>query len=309
MEAAIGFFESNAEWLSGLLSVVAILALFFSNGRVMVQRWFGVEAAAAGAGVTPGEEARRAFPRPDFGGRSALAVLPFANMSSEADQEHFADGLSDDLLTELQAARHIPVIARNSSFLYKGQAVDIRQVVEELGADYVLEGSVRKAENRVRVTAQLIDKHGAHVWAERYDRELDDIFAVQDDLADKIAAGVTAAIDARESEPKPEEPAEEMLEEMPEEMDVAAEEDTGEPRHYGYLSDRSRGAALVLCAALGVFGIHRFYAGRPLTGILQFLTAGGFFIWMLIDLIRILFGWFRDKNKRQIKLWFGQAAA
>lgn len=308
MEAAIGFFENNAEWLSGLLSVVAILALFFSNGRVMVQRWFGVEMATAGAGVTPGEEARRAFPKPDFGGQPALAVLPFANMSSEADQEHFADGLSDDLLTNLQAARHIPVIARNSSFLYKGQAVDIRQVVEELGADYVLEGSVRKAENRVRVTAQLIDKHGAHVWAERYDRELDDIFAVQDDLADKIAASVTGAIDERESvaavEPEPEEP-----EEVESSDEATAEEDAEETPHYGYLSDRSRGAALVLCAALGVFGIHRFYAGRPLTGILQFLTAGGFFIWMLIDLIRILFGWFRDKNKRQIKLWFGQAAA
>jgi TolB-like protein/class 3 adenylate cyclase len=108
--------------------------------------------------------------------KPAIAVLPFANMSGDAEQEYFSDGLTEDLITALTHWRTFPVVARNSCFAYKDKAVDIKQVARELGAGYVLEGSVRKGGARVRITAQLIDaQHGHHLWTERYDRELDDI--------------------------------------------------------------------------------------------------------------------------------------
>jgi TolB-like protein/Tfp pilus assembly protein PilF len=127
---------------------------------------------------------------PGFGGAPAIAVLAFDNLSGDPEQEYFADGLADDLITRLSTSR-IPVIARNSSFTYKGRAVDVKQVSRELGARYVVEGSVRRAGDRVRVSAQLIDATmGHHLWAETYDRELRDIFAVQDEITDSIVASM-----------------------------------------------------------------------------------------------------------------------
>jgi adenylate cyclase len=120
---------------------------------------------------------------------ATIAVLPFENMSADADQEYFADGITEDLLTALSYDKSVAVVARNSTFAYKGAAVNIRTIARELDATHVVEGSVRRAGDRVRVTAQLIDAEtGHHVWAERYDRELDDIFDLQDDLVDMIAA-------------------------------------------------------------------------------------------------------------------------
>lgn len=121
--------------------------------------------------------------------RPAVAVLPLNNMSGDPEQDYFADGITEDISTELSRWRWFPVIARNSTFAFKGRSIDIRQVGRELGARYIIEGSVRRAAGRVRITVQLIDSAtGAHIWAERYDREMDDIFAVQDEIARRIAA-------------------------------------------------------------------------------------------------------------------------
>jgi adenylate cyclase len=131
--------------------------------------------------------------------RPAVAVLPFENLSGDPDQEYFADGLTEDIITLLSKWRAFPVIARNSTFSYKGKSPDIRQVGKELGARYVIEGSVRKAANRVRVTAQLINAEtGHHVWAERYDRDVEDIFELQDQLTEQIAATVTPELERTE---------------------------------------------------------------------------------------------------------------
>jgi TolB-like protein/Tfp pilus assembly protein PilF len=128
---------------------------------------------------------------PGFGGCPAIAVLPFDNLSGDQEQEYFADGIAEDLITRLSAWRSFPVIARNSSFVYKGKPVDVKQVSRELGARYVVEGSVRKAGERVRITAQLIDaSSGHHVWAERYDRDLKDIFTLQDDITEAVVASM-----------------------------------------------------------------------------------------------------------------------
>jgi adenylate cyclase len=113
----------------------------------------------------------------------SIAVLPFANMSGDPEQEFFADGLAEDIITTLSKLAGLRVIARNSSFVYKGRSVDVREAAKQLGVRYVLQGSVRKSGNRIRITAQLIDAdNGSHVWAERYDRSIDDIFAVQDEI-------------------------------------------------------------------------------------------------------------------------------
>jgi TolB-like protein/tetratricopeptide (TPR) repeat protein len=132
--------------------------------------------------------------------RPAIAVLAFTNMSEEAGQEHFSDGISEDIITALSKLRWFYVIARNSSFVYKGKAVPIKQVGEELGVGYVLEGSVRKEGNRVRITTQLIDAStGAHIWSEHYDRSLADVFAVQDDITQSIVAAIEPQLYAAES--------------------------------------------------------------------------------------------------------------
>jgi adenylate cyclase len=131
-------------------------------------------------------------PLPD---KPSVAVLPFTNMSADPEQEFFADGIAEDIITALSRYPSLFVIARNSSFTYKGRAVDVKQVGRELGVRYVLEGSLRKAGNRIRATAQLIEADtGKHVWAERYDRDLADIFAVQDEITEAVTVAIAPAI-------------------------------------------------------------------------------------------------------------------
>jgi len=119
--------------------------------------------------------------------RAAICVLPFVNMSGDPEQEYFSDGISEDIITDLSKVSALSVVARNTAFQFKGSAVDVKEVASTLGVDHVLEGSVRKAGNRVRITAQLIDgKAGDHLWADRYDRDLTDIFAIQDEISKEI---------------------------------------------------------------------------------------------------------------------------
>ena len=141
--------------------------------------------------VTEAHEEATSQTVPGFSGRPAIAVLPFDNLSGDPDQEYFADGLVEDLITRLSTWRRFPVIARNSSFVYKGSAVDVRQVSQELGVRYVVEGSVRKDGDRVRISAQLVDATtGHHVWADRFDRKLQDVFALQDEITEAIASSM-----------------------------------------------------------------------------------------------------------------------
>jgi adenylate cyclase len=132
--------------------------------------------------------------------KPSIAVLPFQNMSGDPEQEYFADGMVEDIITELSRFKSLLVIARNSTFSYKGKSPDIRQVGKELGVRYIVEGSVRKVGNHVRVTAQLIDAMtGNHLWAERYDRTLEDVFAVQDEVLRSIVAAVAPEVEQAET--------------------------------------------------------------------------------------------------------------
>ena len=143
------------------------------------------------------EQPRLALPPSD---RPAIAVLPFVNISGDPEQEYFSDGISEDIITALSKLRWFFVIARNSSFIYKGKAVHMKQVAEELGVGYVVEGSVRKSGDRVRISVQLNDvATGSHIWAERYERGLADVFAVQDEITEAIVAAIEPQLYATES--------------------------------------------------------------------------------------------------------------
>src|SRR3954453_8268545 len=129
--------------------------------------------------------------------KPSIAVLPLANMSGDPEQEFFADGLTEDIITELSRFHDLLVISRNSTFVYKGKAVKVQEVAREFGVEYILEGSVRKAGDRIRVTVQLIDAEtDRHIWAERYDRQLEDIFAIQDEMTRAIVATLPGRVEA-----------------------------------------------------------------------------------------------------------------
>ena len=152
---------------------------------VRVYRWYEGDPAPAGAeGDLP------------LSDKPSVAIRPFTNMSGDPEQEYFSDGITEDIITELSRFRSLFVIARNSSFVFKGQAFDVTDVAKKLGVQYIVEGSVRKAGNRVRITAQLIDaKTGKHLWADRYDRDLEDVFAVQDEVVSVVAGKIPGVLD------------------------------------------------------------------------------------------------------------------
>src|SRR2546423_2204715 len=157
----------------------------------------GITGEGSAFGARVGADGPPALALPD---KPSIAVLPFANMSGDPEQEYFVDGMVEEIITALSHIRWLFVIARNSSFTYKGQAVDVKQVGRELGVRYVLEGSVRKAGNRVRITAQLIDAAtGTHLWADRFDGSLEDVFELQDKVASSVAGVIEPALQAAET--------------------------------------------------------------------------------------------------------------
>ncbi|MBT5781311.1 MAG: adenylate/guanylate cyclase domain-containing protein [Rhodospirillaceae bacterium] len=161
--------------------------------------------------TTPSAPVAAAEARPAGPAKPTIAVLPFDNMSRDEEQEYFVDGMTEDIITELSRYHDLFVIARNSTFTYKGKAVDVTEVGRELGVRYVVEGSVRKAGNRLRITVQLIDAtDGHHLWAERYDREMEDVFEVQDEITQVIVANLPRRVEAAHLEQSKNKPTENM---------------------------------------------------------------------------------------------------
>ncbi len=162
---------------------------------VSVWRWRATS-TAAGEARTEGGNGPLALPD-----KPSIAVLPFDNLAGDTDQEYLADGITEDIITELSRFSGLFVIARNSSFSYKGQSVDVRRVASELGVRYMLEGSVRRAGKRLRITAQLLDSTGGgHVWGEKYDRDLEDVFDLQDEITRNVVASIAPQIELAELE-------------------------------------------------------------------------------------------------------------
>ncbi len=170
---------------------VGLAALVIVAGAILWQRPWEER-------LEPASEANMAFSLPD---KPSIAVLPFANMSGDPEQEYFADGMTDDLITDLSKISGLFVISRNSAFTYKGKAVKVRQVAEDLGVRYVLEGSVRRVGDEVRINAQLIDATtGGHLWAERYDGSLADVFDLQDKVTERIVDALALELTPQEAQ-------------------------------------------------------------------------------------------------------------
>jgi adenylate cyclase len=166
---------------------------------VPVYRVLSFPGAAAHRVIKTKKAAEKAQMASPFSDKPSIAVLPFVNMSGDPEQEYFSDGITEDLITDISKISGLFVIARNSTFTYKGQSVDVRQIANDLGVRYVLEGSVRKAAGKVRINAQLVDSTtGRHLWAERYDGSLEDIFALQDEITAKIVSGLEVNLTATE---------------------------------------------------------------------------------------------------------------
>jgi TolB-like protein len=202
-----GWLGENEATISAVVGIAVLAGIVLAGLRSLVRRRADSspnQATSAAPEPTPAAEASspNLDPRkvPGFEGRPAIAVLPFDNLSGDPEQEYFADGFADESITLLSTSREIPVIARNSSFTYKGKPVDVKQVGGELGVRYVVEGSVRKAGDRVRITAQLIDvTTGGHVWAETYDRQLRDILEIQDEIGEAIVSSMGTALTLAEA--------------------------------------------------------------------------------------------------------------
>jgi TolB-like protein len=175
----------------------------------------------------------------------SVAVLPFSNLSDDPEQGYFADGMVDDIITGLSRIKWLFVIARNSTFTYKGRAIDVKQVGRELGVRYVLEGSVRKAADRVRITGQLVDAaSGAHVWAERFDRKFDDIFALQDEIALSVVGAIEPSLRRAEVE--------RVKRKRPDSLDAYDLVLRAQPDVYSGMPERSANALVLLKRALAL---------------------------------------------------------
>ena len=173
-----------------LIAAIAVSLVIVGGFTAWLQPWK--------SDVERADPAKMAFALPD---KPSIAVLPFNNLSSDKEQEYFTDGVTEDIITDLSKISGLFVVARNSSFTYKGQAVKVRQVAEELGVRYVLQGSVRRAGEKIRITAQLVDAlEGNHLWADRYDRDLKDVFAVQSEVAREVAKALAVTLKANENE-------------------------------------------------------------------------------------------------------------
>ncbi len=172
-----------------------LTGLYSDRTLVVVESHTGLKLRTRPAAAAPSG----AVEKPSVPDRPSIAVLPFANMGGDPEQDFLADGLTEDIITALARLRWLFVIARNSTFVYKGRPVDVRQVSRELGVRYALEGSVRTAGGRIRITSQLIEaESGKHIWAEKYDRELRDVFDVQDEITEQVVAAVEPHLYAEE---------------------------------------------------------------------------------------------------------------
>src|SRR5262249_35185014 len=160
-----------------------------------------MQATVSAFELAPATAAHSPAPQSNASAKTSIAVLPFLNMSDSKDQQYFCDGITEDIITDLARWRSLAVTSRNSTFRYKGESVDVVKVGHELGVRFLLEGSIRRVADRVRISAQLIEcDTGSHVWAERYDRPANDLFEVQDDVVRKIVGTIVGRVSVSEVE-------------------------------------------------------------------------------------------------------------
>lgn len=298
-ETFIAWVQENADLMGGLGTLCALTMFLFTNGRTIYERWTAKKRGEGLSGASlPGLGfVDAAPPAPEYGGRTAVAVMPFKEMGALPD--HFAEGLMDDLIADLQAAKFATPAKRATEKL-AADGMAPHEVARELGTSFVLEGSIRMQDNRYRITVQLLDRTSATLWSDRINMTGDDVMAIQEAAARKIADAVTALSKG----------------ESPDETGETAK--GGDTKTSAYrtqsealaarFSPKSRLVALLLAFFVGYFGVHRFYVGRWLTGILYIITFGLFGIGWLLDILFILFGAQTDSKGRFIRIWLPDGA-
>lgn len=264
MNESFTWLAANADVLGLFGSAGALVTIMITNGRLLIRRLGG---GGRGVADAPGETEE---PAPFDG--PMLSFSPVKVTGGDDGMAEFASGLSDDLVIGLQGDGALRVVVGDHG---RGKA-----------RGPGLEISLRRQGDNIRVTAQLVGAGGARLWAERYDRKFGDVFALQDELAAAISAGVLGCLVIPEEAPAP---------------DAPGAEDGGDA--LPQISPKSRLTAMFFCFPFGVLGLHRFYVGRPFTGLLYFFTGGFFIIGMLIDLVVILSGAFADGRGRAVANW------
>lgn len=303
-------FESAFEWakeygdvLGSIGFLFAMFTVIVTNGRVILQRLRGQESGYLAQGISPDAVTMPSHvpattgtgstmvvdappPTPDYGGKVPVAVFPPTERGDFDD--HFAAGLADDLIADLQRNRFAtPELGTVTAMQAAG--ADTKKIARDLGVERVLTTSIRRQEDKIRITAQLIDPSGAVLWSDRFNAVGDDMMAMQESIAVKVANAVTAELDTSGVLKNPE---------------TGVVYKTREEALIDIASPKSRLTALLLCIPpLGIFGIHRFYLGRPFTAILYLPTGGLFVFGWLIDTALIALGTFADGKGRPVRIW------
>lgn len=295
--------KEHGDVLGSIGFLFAMFTVIVTNGKVILQRLRGEQPdflsqgispdavnlpssmpAATGSGTSVVVDAPP--PVPDYGGKIPVAVFPPTERGDF--DEHFSDGLADDLIADLQRNKFATPELSTVAAMQKAGA-DTKKIARDLGVEHVLTTSLRRQQDKIRVTAQLIDPSGAVLWSDRFNAVGDDMMAIQESIADKVASAVSKELDTKDVLKNPE---------------TGVIYKTREEALIGIASPKSRLTALLLCIPpLGIFGIHRFYLGRPLTAILYLPTGGLFIFGWLIDTVLIALGTFADGKGRPVRIW------
>ena len=304
MDAAIAWAKEYGDVLGAIGFIFAMFTVIVTNGKVILQRLRGEQpdfpfqgiAASGGismpssapvtAGTGTGLVVDAPPPMPDYGGKVPIAVFPPTERGDFDD--HFAAGFADDLIADLQKNKFAtPELSTVAAMQVTG--ADTKKIARDLGVEHVLTSQIRRQEDKIRVTAQLIDPSGAVLWSDRFNAVGDDLLAIQESVADKIATAVAGELDTSAVLKNP---------------DTGVVYKSRQEALEAIASPKSRFTALLLCIPpLGIFGIHRFYLGRPFTGILYLPTAGLFIFGWLIDTVLIALGTFADGKGRPVRIW------
>lgn len=292
LDAAFSWAKEYGDVLGSVGFLFAMLTVILTNGKIILQRLRGepMQAVAPGALTVPTRGDIVVMdappPTPDYGGKTPIAVLPPKELGAVDD--HFAAGLADDLIADLQRSSFAtPEINTVATMVAAGASNT--KIARDLGVGHVLSTSVRRQDNQIRVAAQLIDPTGAVLWSDRYDARGDDLMAIQETVAEKVATAVETQL---RPTPGLRDPSTGKAYKSREEALTAIS------------SPKSRLVALMLCIPpLGIFGAHRFYVGRPFTGLLYIPTAGLVVFGWLIDTVLIALGMFADGKGRPLRIW------
>lgn len=300
----INWFEGNATILGAMGSVAATVTLFFTNGTGIMRRVLGLEkkdettepaAMLADGGAAP---LAANLPPPDFGDQPVIALMPFRLSGEGPADGDFLHGLADDIISHLGLVPGVITLTHQNADGVSS-AVDLAR---RSGATHIIEGSVRQQAGEVRISVHLVDNRGARIFSKRFDRTMEKPFALMDEVAEVTTESVRAVLAPRQPDPEPRPGPGSRRDHDREDGDGGwSDEDDYGPE---VLSPKSRRLTLFLCLPpMGIFGMHRFYTGRPFLGILYFLTAGFFVIGTIVDFAVTLFGQFRDGKGRRLKYW------